>query len=41
MDALPSSARINRLLVWLALLATVLGVLLGQALVTWFNAALL
>jgi hypothetical protein len=41
MTALPSSARINRFLVWLALLATVLGVLLGQALVTWFNAALL
>ena len=41
MAALFSSARTNRVLVWLALLATVLGVLLGQALVTWFNAALL
>jgi hypothetical protein len=31
----------NRVLVWLALLATVLGLLLGQALLTFSNAALL
>ena len=34
-------ARANRVLLWVALLATVLGVLLGQALVTLFNATLL
>jgi len=39
--ALRSRAGTNRILVWLALLATVLGVLLGQALTTWLNAALL
>jgi len=36
-----SRARTNRVLVWVALLAAVLGVLLGQALTTWLNAALL
>ena len=41
MTALPARARTNRILVWIALLATVLGVLLGQALTTWFNAAML
>ncbi len=41
MAVLRSTAGTRRVLVWLALLATVLGVLLGQALVTWFNAALL
>lgn len=41
MTALRSRASVNRILVWLALLATVLGVLLGQALITWSNAALL
>jgi hypothetical protein len=41
MTAAPVRARMNRILVWLALLATVLGVLLGQALLTFFNAALL
>jgi hypothetical protein len=41
MTASPVRARANRILVWLALLAAVLGVLLGQALVTWFNATLL
>jgi len=38
---LRSRAGIHRVLVWLALLAAVLGVLLGQALTTWLNAALL
>ena len=37
----PSRARTNRILVWIALVATVLGALLGQALITWFNATLL
>ena len=41
MTARPSTARTNRVLVWVALLATVLGVLLGQAFVTWLNATLL
>ena len=41
MTDLRSRASVNRILVWLALLATVLGVLLGQALITWSNAALL
>ena len=41
MTALPARARTNRILVWVALLATVLGILLGQALTTWLNAALL
>jgi hypothetical protein len=41
MAVLSSRARTNRILVWMALLATVLGVLLGQALATWLNAALL
>jgi hypothetical protein len=41
MSALPARARANRILLWLALLATVLGVLLGQALLTFVNAALL
>ncbi len=41
MTTLRVRARANRILVWLALLATVLGVLLGQALITWLNATLL
>ena len=41
MTAAPVRARANRVLLWVALLATVLGVLLGQALVTLFNATLL
>jgi hypothetical protein len=41
MTASLARARVNRVLVWLALLATVLGVLLGQALVTLLNATLL
>jgi hypothetical protein len=41
MTALPVRARTNRILLWLALLAAVLGVLLGQALLTFLNAALL
>lgn len=41
MTTLRVRTRANRILVWLALLATVLGVLLGQALVTWLNATLL
>jgi hypothetical protein len=41
MTATRVGTRTNRILVWLALLATVLGVLLGQALLTLFNAALL
>jgi hypothetical protein len=31
----------NQVLLWLALLATVLGVLYGQPLMTWLNATLL
>lgn len=41
MASLPARARTNRILVWLALLAIVLGVLLRQALITLVNATLL
>jgi len=33
--------RLHRALVWLSLLAVVMGVLYGQALITWLNATLL
>lgn len=41
MAVLRSRAGARRILVWLALLATVVGVLLGQGLVTLLHAALL
>ena len=36
-----SRARTSRILMWIALLSIVLGVLWGQAVITWLNATLL
>lgn len=41
MEEMSSRKRINRVLIWLALLGIVLGALMGQAFVTWINATLL